>query len=68
MVTVNPAMVNSQLLQPNFNTSAQTILKLINGNSFCLTLNSLHCFNSEFLASNEVGYSSFATNCFTLIP
>jgi nucleoside-diphosphate-sugar epimerase len=32
IVTINPAMVIGPLLQPTLNTSAETILKLINGN------------------------------------
>ncbi len=31
IVTVNPAMVIGPLLQPSLNTSAEAILKLING-------------------------------------
>ena len=31
MVTINPAMVIGPLLQPSLNTSAATILNLING-------------------------------------
>jgi nucleoside-diphosphate-sugar epimerase len=31
IVTINPAMVIGPLLQPTLNTSAETILKLING-------------------------------------
>uniref|UniRef100_A0A0D9V1Q1 NAD-dependent epimerase/dehydratase domain-containing protein n=1 Tax=Leersia perrieri TaxID=77586 RepID=A0A0D9V1Q1_9ORYZ len=33
MVTINPAMVIGPLLQPSLNTSAEAILKLINGSS-----------------------------------
>lgn len=36
MVTVNPAMVIGPLLQPTLNTSAEAILKLINGGPFSL--------------------------------
>jgi nucleoside-diphosphate-sugar epimerase len=34
MVVINPTMVVGSLLQPEVNESVETILKLINGNSF----------------------------------
>ena len=35
IVTINPAMVIGPLLQPTLNTSAEAILKFINGMSVC---------------------------------